>query len=136
MRLTGDLKNALEKLEKLNCGTNNLTSLDISELAALEVLECYHNRLTGLVLNAAAPYNEINVRFNIMADESAITGREIPWDTYGNTYFFTPQRSLVTFDNNGGTGEMDDELVLQDSPFELPECAFTLRRICGSKPGR
>ncbi|HHX54378.1 MAG TPA: hypothetical protein GX704_05645 [Clostridiales bacterium] len=124
--LTGDLNlNALEKLEKLNCGTNNLTSLDISELAALEVLECYHNRLTGLVLNAAAPYNEINVRFNIMADESAITGREIPWDTYGNTYFFTPQRSLVTFDNNGGTGEMDDELVLQDSPFELPECAFT-----------
>ena len=121
--LTGELDlNALEKLEKLNCGTNNLTSLDISGLTHLKILNCYHNRLTGLALNAEAPYDIINVLFNIMADESAITGRDFTWGTDGKA--FSPQRSLVTFDNNGGTGEMDDELVLQDSPFELPECAF------------
>ncbi len=122
--LTGDLNlNALEELEKLNCGTNNLASLDIKELTHLKILNCFHNRLTGLVLNAEAPYDIINVRFNIMADEDAITGREITWGIDGN--IFSPQRSLVTFDNNGGTGEMDEKIVYQDSQFELPECTFT-----------
>jgi hypothetical protein len=42
-----------------------------------------------VVLNAIAPYTRIDVSWNLMENESAVTGRSIPWD--GVNFIFSPQ---------------------------------------------
>jgi len=50
--------------------------------------------LAGLELSAVAPYEDIDVRHNYMADTSAITGRSVPWDSTGGSIraVFAPQK--------------------------------------------
>ncbi|MCL1808931.1 MAG: dockerin type I domain-containing protein [Clostridiales bacterium] len=76
-------------LTYLRCVDNQLTTLDISALSALENLQCSKNRLTELALNSTAPYWCINVSYNFMESEAAVTGKSIIWD--GDYFIFYPQ---------------------------------------------
>ena len=81
----------LTNLPNLECSYNNLTELDVSGLTKLQSLFCDNNNLTKLALNATAPYSQISVQYNYLPNTSAITGRNISWDT---GYFnFSPQKS-------------------------------------------
>ena len=57
------------------------------------MLVCSYNDITGLVLNEAAPYLLVDVRYNYMADENAVTGKDIEWDDH--FYLFWPQKTLL-----------------------------------------
>gem|GEM_PF-3062686 len=80
-------------LTKLMCEANQLKELDVSGLTSLEMLNCSDNDLTGLGLDEAALYSRIDVRYNYLADESAVTGQVLPW---GNIWYtFWPQKILL-----------------------------------------
>ncbi|MCL1984443.1 MAG: hypothetical protein FWG58_03470, partial [Methanomassiliicoccaceae archaeon] len=74
----------------LYCSGNSLTSLNVSGCTDLKYLYCYDNSLTGLVLDAGASYDSIDVRYNLMKDESAVTGQTVEWDNYD--LIFYPQK--------------------------------------------
>ena len=89
-KLTDLNLSGLTALKQLYCFNNELTgTLDVSGLAALETLTCYENKLTGITLNYTAPYQHIDVSYNYMSSESAVTGKEITWD--GMYFIFAPQ---------------------------------------------
>jgi len=73
-----------------DCSGNQLAALDVSSLTELYWLNCSQNRLTGLVLSSAAPYGYgIDVSYNYMASEAAVTGATITWDD--DWFKFNPQ---------------------------------------------
>ncbi|MCL1808934.1 MAG: dockerin type I domain-containing protein [Clostridiales bacterium] len=80
-------------LRHLSCFNNQLAKLDISSLASLEDVSCRRNLLTGLALNSFAAYRRIDVSFNYMANEAAVTGKPVAWD--GDNFIFSPQLSPV-----------------------------------------
>ncbi len=113
-------------LKQLNCAANQLSgTLDISGLSALEFLLCFENQLTGIKLNSAAPYQKITASYNFMANTGAITnGPAIDWDT-GPFFVFSPQYRRITYNANGGGGEMKPGKATDGEEFELPVCGFT-----------
>ncbi len=113
-------------LKQLNCAANQLSgTLDISGLSALEFLLCFENQLTGIKLNSAAPYQKITASYNFMANTGAITnGPVINWDT-GPYFVFSPQYRRITYNANGGGGEMKPGKATDGEEFELPVCGFT-----------
>ncbi len=84
----------LTELTELYCSGNKLTELDVSSLPKLTELLCSDNLLTGLVLNGNADYSNIDARSNHMANEGAVTGKNITWDNY--RYRFSPQKAPQT----------------------------------------
>jgi len=93
--LTGLNISGLTNLSRLQFYNNSLTgTLDVSGFANMTLLECSDNFLTGVTLNATASYTWIEVRGNLMANESAVTGQTITWD--GVNFFFSPQRPILT----------------------------------------
>lgn len=114
----------LMALELLYCAENQLTELNVSGLTAMTHLNCSDNGLTELVLNENAPYSmSLDVRYNFMADTSAVTGKAIPWDD--RDFRFNPQCKRITYDANGGSGEMEDGKAIDGVAFKLPENRFT-----------
>jgi hypothetical protein len=76
-------------LTGLYVGGNQLTRLDVSKNSQLEWLNANNNQLTSVILNAVAPYWFIDLSFNNMTSESAVTGRNITWD--GINFIFAPR---------------------------------------------
>ena len=81
-------------LVDLDCSNNLLQMLDVSNLEALGTLYCDHNQLTEIVLNSSAFYWYIDVSFNFMENEAAVTGQPIVWDGY--LFVFSPQYAKAT----------------------------------------
>ncbi|NMD45100.1 MAG: LPXTG cell wall anchor domain-containing protein [Clostridiales bacterium] len=125
-QLSGTLDlSGLSALERLHCYKNQLTSLNLGGLSALEILLCYENQLTGIKLNSAAPYQGIDARYNFMANTGAITnGPSIDWDTAPYKFKFSPQYRRITYNANGGGGEMKPGKATDGEEFELPVCGF------------
>ncbi|MGI6726498.1 MAG: Ig-like domain-containing protein [Christensenellales bacterium] len=113
----------LSTLQELFCSQNQLTGLNVSGLSALQRLHCDKNQLSGLALNQDAPYRSINVKYNYMANEGAVTGRIINWDGYN--FHFSPQYRRVSYDANGGSGIMNKDSAVDGVAFTLPENGFT-----------
>ena len=82
----------LTSLSILYCNNNELTTLDVGGLTSLGQLLCYDNDLASLVLDADAPYWNIDARNNYLT-KNAVTSRVIPWDTGG--FRFTPQKTIA-----------------------------------------
>ena len=68
----------------------SLESLDISSLNP-QVLDCRDNLLTSIKLNDEANYLIIFVNNNYLANEEAVTGKNITWN--GENYIFYPQNT-------------------------------------------
>lgn len=82
-------------LEELECSYNQLTTINVSGLTKLKYLHCYQNRLTTVVLNGSAPYEFIDVSYNYLPNESAVTGKSITWDK--TSFIFHPQHTGSDF---------------------------------------
>src|SRR5215204_1764911 len=57
-----------EDLEKLNCGTNGLTSLNLNDCLNLKKLLCYDNRLEELEINNLTNLEHLDCRDNYLKD--------------------------------------------------------------------
>ncbi len=85
-----ELPDLPDSLTMLHCQNNNLTALPALP-DSLDSLDCSYNSLTELVLNSSAPLLYINVSYNNIPNEGAVTGKTITWN---GTYFtFAPQKS-------------------------------------------
>ena len=63
--LNGDLDlSKLTCLERLDCTTNRLTSLNVSGLTALKTLKCYANRLTSMEVSGLVNLRELDCSSN------------------------------------------------------------------------
>jgi hypothetical protein len=100
----------LEWLDVRDC---QLTILDVSNNPVLEWLNASNNQLTSVILNAVAPYWFIDLSFNNMTSESAVTGRDIKWD--GIDFIFSP-RIIVDSVANGIKEALDSENPLVLAP--------------------
>jgi hypothetical protein len=74
----------------LDCSYNQLTSLPTLP-ASLKILGCSYNRLTEIALNESASYSNIRASYNLMTDESKVTGQTIEWGS--EKFVFAPQRT-------------------------------------------
>ncbi|MGI6726501.1 MAG: Ig-like domain-containing protein [Christensenellales bacterium] len=122
-QLTALNVSGLTALFCLNCSDNQLTALNVNGLTALQRLYCERNQLTGLALDQGAPYQYIHAGYNYLADEGAVTGRTINWDEVN--YCFIPQYRRVSYDANGGSGQMQTHNVTDGEPFKLLANGFT-----------
>lgn len=116
-----------KRVIKLSLKDRSMTgTLDVSSLTALQVLNCYNNGLTAIKLCGEANYTAFDVRLNYMTDTSAVTGKDgIVWGDEFNFNSFSPQYRWITFDANGGTGDMAPEKRAEGSYYHLPENGFT-----------
>jgi uncharacterized membrane protein len=71
---------------------NQLTTLNVSNNPLLERLLVRSNQLTSVTLHSTAPYSEIDVRWNNLQNTSAVTGRDISWDSVN--FRFDPQITI------------------------------------------
>jgi hypothetical protein len=55
---------AFTNIVYLDCGFNNLTSLDLSNNAGLQFLYCYYNQLTSLTLTSLTNLIDLRTQFN------------------------------------------------------------------------
>jgi len=92
-------------LSGLLCYRNSLTSLDVSG-TSMVWMECNYNSLTSLDVSGLNPnLIYLDVRYNLMASESAVIGATSYMYFYGwdrPYYFFTPQN--ISKIPGGGTG--------------------------------
>ncbi len=129
-------------LEKLWCASNfQLEALDISGCSKLIRLETYWTKLTELDISAcpaiigaylAGSQNSIRPSW-LMGDEPEAT-YPYYWEYKSDEGYLTVNKEVtvltdrqpaVSFDANGGSGEMAPVKVEKGSGYILPECAFT-----------
>ena len=106
----------LTTLEQLCCDFNNLASLDVSGLTALEILTCSNNNLASLDVSGLANIIYLDVRYNLMASESAVIGVTdatafAAWET--GFFYFSPQKSKTS---GGGSSTGTAKIISGSTP--------------------
>lgn len=87
---------SLKNLQQLFLPSNRLAKLDVSGLPKLKEIGCHDNKLKILKLNSKAPYSFIDISYNLMKSQKAVTGRNIRWDEK-HWFWFSPQKTSFQY---------------------------------------
>lgn len=122
-----------EKLKELNCHTNRLTRLDVTNCVALEKLWCYGNKLTSLDVSQNNLLNTLQCRRNelknlVVSGNTTLQNlscedNHIPLSvlypialkprTQDGTYLFSPQSDIINL-SGGGVLDVSKEMNLAE----------------------
>ena len=88
------------------------------------IVEAGKQYSVAIQLTAVEPYTlseDYNSNFKINGNASGFTGSA----TCRTTIFSSITAYTLTYDANGGSGTMEDTIIMEDSAFSLPACEFS-----------